>query len=147
MFAFLLATAVHWNCSTPLLPDYNAKANAPDVGEAVSYLYAGDKNFHSDYSVDALFTANFVKPGEQKFVEIRTETSVVGRNGGASVTDIRLKRDSDARARPYASDCVMHRYGISWRPIGPGVFKASGAFYPNEATFFTGADPNTRCRT
>ena len=91
--------------------------------------------------------AYFVGSSQPKYFQVRTETSVVGSNGHARVWDLRLKRDADAVARPYASDCILHRFGIFWGRVGAGSFVAHGAFYPNEALFFTGADPATSCRT
>ena len=83
----------------------------------------------------------FVAAGEPKYFQIRTETGEIGRNSRASVTDIRLKRDADSSSRPYATDCVLHRYGIFWESTGARAFATRGAFYPNETTFFTGIDP------
>jgi hypothetical protein len=224
----------------PLLGDYKgASGSDPDVGEAVTYLYAGDKGMHQSYGADALFTmpldgrhgwydstlrlgpyiedngfvqieisrwarfnykqhvavswsvphgivqhkdtglllddrvahrlaiavsggrvdlradgreicsapaSSFVTPASRKYFQVRSETSVVGRNGNARVSDVHLKRDTDATSRPFASDCVLHRHGIYWEYLGAGKFVARGAFYPNEATYFTGVDPSTPCR-
>jgi hypothetical protein len=55
LIAHLLAAAV-WTCSVPLLPDYKPSTNAVDVGEGVTYLYAGDRDLRADYGADAVFT-------------------------------------------------------------------------------------------
>jgi hypothetical protein len=89
----------------------------------------------------------FVAPLGPKYFQMRTETGVVGSNTRARLSDVRLKRDGDVVARPYASDCVLHRYGIFWESVGHGSYLARGAFYPSEALFFTGLDPSTPCRT
>jgi hypothetical protein len=89
----------------------------------------------------------FVGSSERKYFQVRTETSVVGSNGNARVSDLRLKRDADAGARPYRTDCVLHRHGIFWTYLGAGRFAARGAFYPQEATYFTGIDPSKSCHT
>ena len=224
-----------------MLADYSGAGNSdPDVGEAVTYLYAGDKNMHANYGADAVFTApldgrrgwydstlrlgpyledngfvqieisrwqrfnyrphigvawsvphgtvqhkdtglmlddraahrlaiavsagrvdlradgreicsapasSFVAPERRKYFQVRSETSVFGRNGSSQVRDIRLKRDSDNAARPFASDCILHRHGIYWEHIGGGRFTARGAFYPDEATYFAGRDPSKPCRS
>lgn len=91
--------------------------------------------------------AAFVTSTEPKYFQVRTETSVVGSNGGAYVSRLLLKRDADRFVLSYVTDCVLHRYGIYWKEIGAGSFAARGAFYPNEALFFTGTDPTARCRT
>jgi hypothetical protein len=233
--------AVRWSCAVPLLGDYEGAGNAPDVGEAVTYLYAGDKDMHEDYGADALFTmpldgrhgwydstlrlgpyiedngfvqieisrwerfnykqhiavswsvphgtvvqhkdtglmlddrvahrlaiavhggrvdlrvdgreicsapaSSFVSPGSRKYFQVRSETSVVGRNSNARVSDVHLKRDSDRTPRPFASDCILHRHGIFWEYLDGGRFVARGAFYPNEATYFTGTDFSKPCRS
>jgi hypothetical protein len=88
----------------------------------------------------------FVSPSERKYFQIRTETAALGRNSGATVSQIRLKRDRDNVAQAFHSDCIMHRNGIFWSRIGAGTFAARGAFYPNEATFFAGVEAGSRCR-
>jgi len=90
----------------------------------------------------------FVSAKAAKYFQIRTETSVIGRNTRVVVSDIRLKRDNDAKPRPFATDCALHRHGIFFESIGGNAFAARGAFYPDEATFFTGTDPAkpARCR-
>jgi hypothetical protein len=88
----------------------------------------------------------FVSTAARTYFQIRTETSAPGTNSGARVANLRLKRDIDTALRPYASDCIMHRHGIFWQYMGAGSYAARGAFYPDEATFFTGLDPETACR-
>lgn len=223
---------VRWTCATPLLSDYRATGGDAEIGEGVSYVYAGSRNLHADYGADALFTlpldgrhgwydagihlaplveststvqieisrwqrfdyrahvaiawssargttveykdtgmmldgrvphrlgiyvrgdrlrllvdnrvicstaaSPFVSPGERKYFQIRTETSVLGANTRATVSQIRLKRDSESQPSAVRGDCVMHRHGIFWQPARAGGFVARGAFYPGEATFFTG---------
>ena len=90
--------------------------------------------------------AQFVTPAEGKYFQVRTETSVVGRNGNARVWGLRFKRDSDRRLTIFRTDCILHRKGIYWYALGAGAFAARGAFYPSEATYFTGVDPNAPCR-
>jgi hypothetical protein len=87
----------------------------------------------------------FVRPSERKYFQVRTETSVVGSNSAAKVSNLRLKRDSDASSLPYQTDCILHRYGLFWEYLGAEGFAARGAFYPNESTFFTGIDPSKPC--
>jgi hypothetical protein len=240
LIAHLLAAAV-WTCSVPLLPDYKPKTNVVDVGEGVTYLYAGARRLRNDYGADALFTtpldgrrgwydsaihfgpfdnedvsaqieisrwqrfdyrphvaiawalphskteeykdtgifvddgrphrlgiyvrngslrllvdgrticsapaALFVSPSERKYFQIRTETSAPGTNTRATVTQLRLKRDTDKTPVAFNSHCIMHRNGIFWQPSSPGSFIARGAFYPNESTFFAGLNPDDRCKT
>jgi hypothetical protein len=88
----------------------------------------------------------FIAPSEPKYFQVRSETSVVGSNGAARVSNLRLKRDADPSARPYPTDCILHRHGIFWTYLGTAGFAARGAFYPEEATYFTGIDPSKRCR-
>jgi hypothetical protein len=239
LIAHILAATI-WTCSVPLLPDYNPKANAPDVGEGVTYVYVGDTHLRNNYGADASFSTRlderrgwydsgihfgplhnedvsaqieisqwqrfdyrphvaiawalphgaseqykdtglflddgrphrlgiyvrggmlrllvdnrticaaparlFVKPSEPKYFQIRTETSMPGTNGRATVSQIRLKRDTDPHPVTFRSDCIMHRNGIFWQQIAPQVFAVRGAFYPGEATFFTGIDPDKPCR-
>lgn len=87
----------------------------------------------------------FVADSEPKYFQIRTETSAIGTNTGARLADIRLKRDGDAFSRPYTSDCVLHRFGIFWEPVGHHSYAARGAFYPSETVYFTGLDPSQPC--
>jgi hypothetical protein len=47
LIAHMLA-AVLWTCSVPLLPDHKSKTNAPNVGEGVTYFYAGDRRLRAD---------------------------------------------------------------------------------------------------
>ncbi|HTV91806.1 MAG TPA: hypothetical protein VMG98_03730 [Verrucomicrobiae bacterium] len=88
----------------------------------------------------------FVRPSERKYFQIRTETSVLGRNSGAMVMQLRLKRDADRTPIAFYSHCIMHRNGIFWQERSPGIFAARGAFYPNESTFFTGLTADSRCK-
>jgi hypothetical protein len=88
----------------------------------------------------------FVDSSERKYFQVRTETSVVGSNGAARVSNLRLKRDSDVIELPYRTDCILHRYGVFWEYRGAAGIVARGAFYPNESTFFTGIDPSKHCR-
>ena len=240
LIAHMLAAAL-WTCSVPLLPDYELKTNAIDVGEGVTYLYVGDPRLHADYGADAVFTtpldgrrgwydsaihfgpfgnekvvaqieisrwarfdyrphiaiawalpnsstveykdtplfvddgrphrlgiyvrdgslrlladnrticsapaSRFVNPSERKYFQIRTETSALGSNGRARVTQVRLKRDTDNAPLAFTSHCIMHRNGIFWQERSLGTFAARGAFYPRESTFFTGLTPGSRCKT
>lgn len=91
--------------------------------------------------------SQFVSFSEPKYFQVRTETSVVGSNGRASVSDLRLKRDSDALPRPFQTDCILHRYGVFWQYIRNGRFVAQGAFDPRKTTFFKGIDPTKPCHT
>jgi hypothetical protein len=239
LIAHLLAAAV-WTCSVPLLPDYKPSTNAVNVGEGVTYLYAGGRYLHTDYGADAVFTtpldgrkgwydsaihfapidnedvtaqieisrwerfnyrphiaiawalphsktveykdtnlfvndgrphrlgiyirggslrllvddrticfapaALFIKLSERTYFQIRTETSTPGTNTHAIVSQLRLKSDSDNAPVAYNSHCIMHRNGIFWQPMSPGMFDARGAFYPNETTFFTGATSASSCQ-
>ncbi len=88
----------------------------------------------------------FVNSGERKYFQVRTETAAEGRNTASRVSDIGIKRDSDVRVRRFSSDCILHMKGIYWSPMPAGSFAARGAFYPSEATFFTGLAPDTQCR-
>ncbi len=90
---------------------------------------------------------NFVSPSEAKYFQVRTETSVVGSNGGATTWDLRVKRDDDLVPRAYQTDCILHHHGISWRYVGSGRFVASGAFDPSAPHIFAGLDPTKPCRT
>lgn len=83
---------------------------------------------------------------ERRYFQVRTETSVLGSNSAARVSNLRLKRDADSTAIPYRSDCILHRHGMFWQYVGTADFAARGAFYPNESTFFTGIDPSKACR-
>jgi hypothetical protein len=92
-------------------------------------------------------SSSFVSPSQRTYFQVRAETNVLGSNGGARVASLRLKRDTDAVPRAFATDCILHRHGIAWAPMGRGIFAMRGAFYPNEATFFTGLDPDAACRS
>ena len=89
----------------------------------------------------------FVSPYERKYFQIRTETNAPGSNSRATVTHLRLKRDSDRAPIAFVSHCILHRNGIFWQTRSPGTFAARGAFYPNESTFFTGITPDSHCKT
>lgn len=88
----------------------------------------------------------FVSSSEQKYFQIRTETGLEGDNTGARVSNLRLKRDGDTALKPFASHCLFHGWGVSWKPTATNTFKAVGAFYPGEARFFTGLMPDTACK-
>jgi len=92
------------------------------------------------------YASYFVGPLERKYFQVRTETSVVGSNSAARVSNLRLKRDFDVSDLPYHTDCILHRYGVFWEYLGGEGFAARGAFYPSESTFFTGVNPSKPCR-
>jgi hypothetical protein len=92
-------------------------------------------------------SSSFVSPSQRTYFQVRAETNVLGSNGGARVAALRLKRDTDAAPRGFATDCILHRHGIAWALLGRGRFAMRGAYDPNEATFFTGLDPHTACRS
>ncbi len=88
---------------------------------------------------------HFVRANAAKYFQIRTETNQVDFAGSGTVLALKLKRDSDASPKGYESHCEFHGYGVSWLPLGGGAFRVAGAFYPNEATYFSGIAPDTKC--
>jgi len=90
-------------------------------------------------------SAYFVRAGAPKYFQVRTETGVEGANGDTRAADLRLQRDVDRTPQPYQTTCILHRHGIFWERRGGGAFAVRGAFYPDEATFFTGADASKPC--
>jgi hypothetical protein len=90
-------------------------------------------------------SAHFVRDSAAKYFQIRTETNVAGFTAGGTVRDVVLKRDTDPVASPFTSHCEFHGWGIGWLPEGGGLFRSSGAFYPNEATYFEGIPPGAKC--
>ncbi len=88
---------------------------------------------------------HFVRPNAAKYFQIRTETNQVGFAGSGTVRVVKLKRDSDVSPKLYESHCEFHGYGVSWVPLGGGAFRVAGAFYPNEATYFSGITPDSKC--
>jgi len=98
-------------------------------------------------TVCSALAATFFAPERKKFIEIRSEAAIVGSAGAGTVSDIRYKSDVDEALRPYTIACEMRRHGVAWVETRPGVFDVRGAYYPDEATLFTGTDPNAPCRT
>lgn len=91
--------------------------------------------------------AQFASSRERKYFQVRSEVGVIGSAGAGTVRDIRLKTDVDRSLMPLTIACEMRRHGVAWYETGPGMFDVRGAYYANEATIFTGTDPNAPCRT
>jgi hypothetical protein len=73
------------------------------------------------------------------------ETNAPGYDGSGTVRSIVLKRDDDSSPKPYFIRCEWHGSGVSWFPLGDGLFRTSGVFYANEATYIEGAEPGRKC--
>lgn len=90
--------------------------------------------------------AQFVSASERKYFQVRTETAAEGHNTSAVASNLRLKTDAELRTHPFRAHCKLQMRGVSWQRMGSGSFEARGAFYPNEASLFTGLEPGSTCK-
>jgi hypothetical protein len=90
-------------------------------------------------------SSRFVGVDAIKYFQVRTETNAPGNHANGTVHSIALKRDADTSLKPYFVRCEWHGSGVSWFPLGNGLFRTSGAFYANEATYIDGAEPGRKC--
>jgi len=90
-------------------------------------------------------SSRFVGVDAIKYFQVRTETNAPGSHASGTVRSIALKRHDDSSPKPYFVRCEWHGSGVSWFPLGNGLFRTSGAFYANEATYIGGAEPGRKC--
>lgn len=90
-------------------------------------------------------SSRFVQADAIKYFQVRAETNAPGYHSSGTVRSIALKRDHDPSPKPYFVHCEWHGSGVSWLPLGNGLFRTSGAFSTNEATYTDGAEPGSKC--